>query len=96
MQQPRQPYSRRDLTLTESTGMLIDAATERGRREAHARNKAELTAAREELHELKHEVFVRRSELARQRRRVRLAIAFGVCALALAAGFGLGQWMWAA
>lgn len=84
---------RRGLTLTESTGMLIDAAVERGRQQALERNQSELQAAREELRLLERQVRVGH-ELARYQRRLRFGLAVGACVLALAGGFGLGKLLW--
>lgn len=98
MRSPNIFISRCDLTLTESTGMLIDAAIDRAKREADERLAATRFAALEELRALQEKVLQERVLMASRQRRSRagvaVAIAVVICLLALVGGFVAGRLIW--
>ena len=75
-----------DLTLTESTGMLIDAALENAKRAAKEREALREGAAREELRRMRERVWQERVRAAKRRRRVQAGAVVAVWSLALGAG----------
>jgi hypothetical protein len=86
--------ARRDLTLSESTGMLIDATIDRAKREAEQRATASRRATREELRLLREESARKRSEAAKARRQhIRFALVI-MCAITLGVGWSVANSTW--
>ena len=84
---------KRDLTLTESTGMLRDAAVEQAKRAVERRAARERRAALAELEFLRHKVEQKRARVAKQRRLIRRTIIIG-CTLGLLCGLFVGRALW--
>ena len=89
---------KRDLTLTESTGTLIDNAVERAKREllaqGEAERRAERLAVQAEISALRRQVEQKRLEVAKHRRRARAVVIGLVCGCAIATGWLFGRTVW--